>query len=408
MAVLPNLKKSILFVDDEASLLELYPLAFEGEKERWNIQIAPGGIQALSIMERGTVDVLVSDMRMPGMDGARLLQEVVRLHPRTSRLIISGFADAEQIAQCLGATHQFMAKPCNLSTLRGTIERVCGLDSLLMDGNLKTLVSQFRTLPSLPSLYFRINQAVSSPDTALEEVGKIISSDPGMTAKILQLGNSAFFGIARQIANPSEAVQYLGIERVRALVLSLHVFSCFEKAPLKGFSIEQALNHCMSTGVIAKLIARMQKVDRAVADEACAAGMLHDIGKVMLAASLPDQYDQAMNLAAERKISISDAECETFGASHSQVGAYLLGLWGLPATIVEAVALHHQPRQGASKAFTPLAAVHIANALVTQIQSPNGASRENPMDAEYLAALGIADRPNLWREAAEATLSGRE
>ena len=406
MAVLPNLKKSILFVDDEASLLELYPLAFEGEKERWNIQIAPGGIQALSIMERGTVDVLVSDMRMPGMDGARLLQEVVRLHPRTSRLIISGFADAEQIAQCLGATHQFMAKPCNLSTLRGTIERVCGLDSLLMDGNLKTLVSQFRTLPSLPSLYFRINQAVSSPDTALEEVGKIISSDPGMTAKILQLGNSAFFGIARQIANPSEAVQYLGIERVRALVLSLHVFSCFEKAQLKGFSIDQALNHCMSTGVIAKLIARMQKVDRTVADEACTAGMLHDIGKVMLAASLPDQYEQAVKLAAERKISISDAECEIFGANHSQVGAYLLGLWGLPVTIVEAVAFHHEPQQSASKAFSPLTAVHIANALVRQVQSRNGAPADLPVDTGYLAKLGLENRMDAWLEATEATLTG--
>ena len=406
MAVLPNLKKSILFVDDEASLLELYPLAFEGEKERWNIQIAPGGIQALSIMERGTVDVLVSDMRMPGMDGARLLQEVVRLHPRTSRLIISGFADAEQIAQCLGATHQFMAKPCNLSTLRGTIERVCGLDSLLMDGNLKTLVSQFRTLPSLPSLYFRINQAVSSPDTALEEVGKIISSDPGMTAKILQLGNSAFFGIARQIANPSEAVQYLGIERVRALVLSLHVFSCFEKAQLKGFSIDQALNHCMSTGVVAKLIARMQKVDRTVADEACTAGMLHDIGKVMLAASLPDQYEQAVKLAAERKISISDAECEIFGANHSQVGAYLLGLWGLPVTIVEAVAFHHEPQQSASKAFSPLTAVHIANALVREDRSRNGAHADLPIDTGYLAKLGIENRMDAWREATEATLTG--
>ena len=406
MAVLPNLKKSILFVDDEASLLELYPLAFEGEKERWNIQIAPGGIQALSIMERGTVDVLVSDMRMPGMDGARLLQEVLRLHPRTSRLIISGFADAEQIAQCLGATHQFMAKPCNLSTLRGTIERVCGLDSLLMDGNLKTLVSQFRTLPSLPSLYFRINQAVSSPDTALEEVGKIISSDPGMTAKILQLGNSAFFGIARQIANPSEAVQYLGIERVRALVLSLHVFSCFEKAQLKGFSIDQALNHCMSTGVVAKLIARMQKVDRTVADEACTAGMLHDIGKVMLAASLPDQYEQAVKLAAERKISISDAECEIFGANHSQVGAYLLGLWGLPVTIVEAVAFHHEPQQSASKAFSPLTAVHIANALVRQVQSRNGAPADLPIDTGYLAKLGLENRMDAWLEATEATLTG--
>lgn len=406
MAVLPSSKKSILFVDDEASLLELYPLAFEDDHNRWNIQVAPGGMQALSIMEQGTVDVLVSDMRMPGMDGARLLQEVVRLHPRTSRLIMSGFADAQQIAECIGATHQFIAKPCNLAALRGTIERVCGLDSLLMDGTLKTLVSQLRNLPSLPSLYFRIMEAVSSPDSTLEEVGEIISSDPSMTAKILQLGNSAFFGIARQIANPTEAVQYLGIERVRALVLSIHVFSCFEKAPLKNFSIDQALNHCMSTGLIAKLVARLQKVDRAVADEACVAGMLHDIGKVMLAASLPEQYEKAVALATERKISISDAEREIFGASHSQVGAYLLGLWGLPVPLVEAVALHHEPGVSGSRSFTPLTAVHIADALVRRIQNPNGASTPIQVDTAYLAALGLEGRMDTWLQAAEATLNG--
>ena len=406
MAVLPSLKKSILFVDDEASLLELYPLAFEGEQKRWDIHVAPGGTQALSLMEQGTVDVIVSDMRMPGMDGARLLQEVVRLHPRTSRLIMSGYSDAQQIVKCLGVTHQFIAKPCNLTALRGTIERVCGLDSLLMDGKLKTLISQLRNLPSLPSLYFRIMEAVSSPDSTMEEVGEIISSDPSMTAKILQLCNSAFFGIARQITNPTEAVQYLGIERVRALVLSLHIFSCFEKVPMKNFSIEQALNHCMSTGLVAKLIARMQRVDRAVVDEACVAGMLHDIGKVMIAASLPEQYEQAVALASEQRISISAAECEIFGASHSQVGAYLLGLWGLPVTIVEAVAMHHAPGQSASKAFSPLTAVHIANALVGQIQRQNGAGVDIEIDAEYLAELGLKDRMDTWREAAEATLSG--
>ncbi len=405
MAVLPSYKKSILFVDDEASLLELYPLAFEDDQNRWHIQVAPGGIQALSIMAQGTVDVLVSDMRMPGMDGAHLLQEVVKLHPRTSRLIMSGFADAQQIAECIGATHQFIAKPCNLASLRGTIERVCGLDALLMDGTLKTLVSQLRNLPSLPSLYFRIMEAVSSPDSTLEEVGEIIASDPSMTAKILQLGNSAFFGIARQIANPTEAVQYLGIERVRALVLSIHVFSCFEKAPLKNFSIDQALKHCMSTGLIAKLVARMQRVDRAVADEACVAGMLHDIGKVMLAASLPDQYEQAVALSTEKKISISDAEREVFGAAHAQVGAYLLGLWGLPATLVEAVALHHEPACSGSTSFTPLTAVHIANALVRKIGSDDNTSKEFAVDSAYLAALGLEGRMDTWLEAAEATLN---
>jgi putative nucleotidyltransferase with HDIG domain len=406
MAIATHLKKKVLFVDDESSLLELYPLAFEQEQDRWEINVAPGGAEALALMDRNPADVVVSDMRMPGMDGARLLQEVMHRHPRTSRLIMSGYSDSEQIAQCLSATHQFIAKPCNLGNLRGTIERVCALDDWLVEDKLKALVARLRHLPSLPSLYFRVMEAVSSPDSSLEDVGKIIAGDPSMTAKILQLVNSAFFGIARHVSSPVEAVQYLGIERVRALVLSLHVFACFERATTKRFSIEKSLNHCVTTGLVANLIARMQRAEREVTDEACVAGMLHDIGKVMLAASLPEQYEQAVKLAEEQQISLSDAETEVFGATHSQVGAYLLGLWGLPITIVEAVAFHHVPRESAVKAFSPLTAVHVANGLVRQFGDKEGTPGSIPIDDGYLAELGLEGRMADWSEAAAAVVSG--
>lgn len=400
-----NLKKKVLFVDDEASLLELYPLAFTEDRTRWEINVAPGGAEALAMMDKVSMDVLVSDMRMPGMDGARLLQEVKERHPKTSRLIISGYADSRQVAECLGATHQFIAKPCNLATLRGTIDRICALDSWLMDEKLKTLVAQLRTVPSLPSLYFRIMDAISSPNTSLQDVGEIIAADPGMTAKILQVVNSAFFGMAQRVANPAEAVQYLGIDRVRALVLSLHAFSCCDNLHIKNFSVEQTLRHCMSAGLIAKLIARMQNVDRSIADEACVAGMLHDIGKVTLAASMPERYGNAVTLSRERQIHISEAEREIFGATHSQVGAYLLGLWGLPVTIVEAVAFHHLPNESTVKVFSPLTAVHIANCLIRQTSAQKEDAVTLPVDAAYLAELGIEDRMDAWREAAEATLT---
>lgn len=406
MVTVPNLRKKVLFVDDEAVLLELYPLAFESESDRWEINVAPGGSEALAMMADRPVDVLVSDMRMPGMDGAQLLHEVSRRHPKTSRLIISGYSDSQQIAKCLGATHQFISKPCHLPALRSTIDRVCTLDSWLMDETLQTLVSQLRTLPSLPSLYFRIMEAVSSPESTLDDVGRIISSDPSMTAKILQLVNSAFFGMARSVSDPTEAVQYLGIERVRALVLSLHVFSCFEQVRIRSFSIEQTFHHCTSTGLVARVVARMQKAGREIADEACVAGMLHDIGKVMLATSLPGEYEKAVQLAVQRKIPISEAEREIFGATHSQVGAYLLGLWGLPVTIVEAVAFHHDPRQSTGDAFSPLTAVHVANCLTAEIHGLKGASAVAPVDTGYLDTLGLTDRIEDWRCAAEATLSG--
>ena len=404
MTAIPNLKKRILFVDDETMLLDLYKLVFEDDKDRWEIAFAPGGSEALRAMQEAPVDVLVSDMRMPGMSGAELLKEVMARHPKTSRLIMSGYADSEQIAQCLCATHQFIAKPFEVSILRGTITRVCALDQLLLDEKLKSLVAQLRSLPSLPSLYFRIMEALASPDSTVEQIGGIIASDPSMTAKILQLVNSAFFGIARRISNPVEAVQFLGVGRIRSLVLSLHVFSCFEQARPGNFSIERVWKHSMATGLIAQKIARMQKAERNVVDESYVAGMLHDIGKVMLATSLPGEYEAAVDLAARERLPLAEAEREIFGVTHAHIGAYLLGLWGLPITIVEAVAFHHDPLEGAVPAFSPLAAVHLASALEHEQTDEESAVPMRSIESEYLAEIGLDSRLEEWRAAAEEIL----
>lgn len=394
------MKKRVLFVDDEPTLLKMYRVVFEQEQSDWDIVFANGAVEALDLMDKSPFNVIVSDMRMPGMTGAELVLEVMKRYPLTSRLIMSGYADQESVAQCLSATHQFLPKPCQLNVLRDTLSRVCALDDALMDPRIKNLVSQLNTIPSIPSLYFRIMEALSSPDASLSQIGEIISQDPGMTAKILQLVNSAFFGIARRISNPVEAIQMLGVGTVRSLVLSLHVFSCFDHVQFKNFSIERVWTHSLMTARIAQKIAKLEKVDRAVLDETYVGGMLHDIGKVMLASSLSEPYQQAATIAQERKVAMVEAEREVFGVSHAEVGAYLLGLWGLPITIVEAVALHQVPGRSAIKAFCPLTAVHAANVFEHQLNpnSPNGKTPE--LDMDYLAELGLADRVKVWREAA--------
>ena len=404
LAAKPNPKKRVLIVDDEEVLLDIYKLVFEGDDE-WELSLASNGIDALAIIDEAPVDVLVCDMRMPGMSGAELVQEVMRRHPKTSRLIMSGLSDLEHVSQCLGATHQFLAKPCELGVLRATISRVCALDSCLMDERLIGLVAQLRSLPSLPSLYFQIIEALSDPETSLDRVAGIVSQDPAMTAKILQLVNSAFFGVARRISNPADAVQHLGFDRVRSLVLSLHVFSCFEQVQAGGFSFDGVWKHSMATGAVAQKIARLEKADPAVVDESYVGGMLHDIGKVMLAASLPEQYGKAVALARERKVPLAEAEREIFGVSHPQVGAYLLGLWGLPITMVEAVAFHHDPARCGLEGFSALTAVHVASFLENEIHPADGVT-PSALDATYLAGLGVEDRLEDWRAAAAAILSG--
>ncbi len=385
-------------------LLEMYRLVFEQDQDKWDIQFAPGAKEALAMMQEQPFDVVVSDMRMPGMSGADLFQEVMKLYPKSSRLIMSGYADQEQIAKCLGATHQFIAKPFDIKLLKSTIWRVCALDGWMLDEKLRTVVAQLYSVPSLPSLYFRIMDALNSPDAGVDTIGAIVAKDPAMTAKILQLVNSAFFGIARKVSNAMEAVQYLGVGRVRSLVLSLHVFTCFDHMKIKNFSIERVWGHSMATGMLAQKIAKMEKAGREEQDEAYVAGMLHDIGKVMLASSFADQYAQAVSIATERKIPMLEAEREIFGVTHAEVGAYLLGLWGLPISIVEAVALHNVPVSSAIKAFSPLTAVHAASVFENEISDNGTGAPCAKIDDEYIGEIGLADRVEEWRDTAREAL----
>jgi HD-like signal output (HDOD) protein len=391
-------RKRILFVDDEPAILELYRLMFKAMNQEWDLSFARSGTEALAVMEKLPVEVVVTDMRMSGMNGAQLLNEVMQRYPKTVRLILSGYAEQEAVAKCVGAAHQYLMKPCDFPTLKSTLVRVCALDVFLRNDTLKQLVARMGALPSLPSLYFRILQELQSPNSSTERIGEIVAMDPAMTAKILQLVNSAFFGVRRKISNTAEAVQLLGVGTVRSLAISIHAFSCFDQAKLKQFPFEALWNHSLIVGVCAKKITQMHGDDAVMGDEAFIAGLLHDIGKLMMAANLSDQYRAASDLVTQKQIPAWQAEQQVFGADHSEVGAYLLGLWGLPVPIVEAVALHHCPAKNVNGAFCPLTAVHVANALHHEVSGLTATEPRSLIDLGYLAGLGLKDSLESWRQ----------
>jgi HD-like signal output (HDOD) protein/CheY-like chemotaxis protein len=390
-------KKRILFVDDEAPILELFELMFKPMAEEWEMHFARSGPEALGQMEQQDFEVIVSDMRMPGMSGAEVLTVVIHRYPRTARLILSGYADHEAVAKCVGAAHQYLTKPCDVMTLKTTLARVCALDVFLKSEHLKSLVAQMSVLPSLPSLYFRVLEELQSPNSSIERIGELIALDPAMTAKLLQLVNSAFFGVRRKISNPAEATQLLGVGTVRALALSIHAFSCLDQNKFAEFSFERLWHHSLVTGLIAKKITELETPIAAAVEESFIAGLLHDLGKSMLLTNMADDYRKALALAGDRQIALWEAEQIVFGATHADVGGYLLGLWGLPAPIVEAVALHHHPAKGATRAFCALTAVHMANALEHERSSANDGLASARIDDSYLAELNFAGRLSAWR-----------
>jgi HD-like signal output (HDOD) protein/CheY-like chemotaxis protein len=392
-------KKRILFVDDEPMILQGLQRMLRNMRGEWDMGFAESGDQALDMMAENPYEVIVSDMRMPGMSGAELLNEIMRLYPGTIRLILSGHADKDLLLQCVGSTHQYLSKPCDPESLRATLQRATALEGSLSNASLKRLVSQMNRLPSIPSVYTEIVEKLQTPDTAVDEVGRIIAQDMGMTATILKLINSAFFGLRREVVGPTEAVAYLGLDMVKALVLSVNAFSQYEDVRIEGFSLAALWDHSLATATAAKAIAGTEHSDRKIRDEAFVAGVLHDAGKLVLACNFASQYTEVLRLVGEGHGGLLSAERQVFGASHADVGGYLLGLWGLPVSVVEAIALHHNPGCCPCKTFSPLTALHVADALLWEQSNGSGHGAAAPLDVQYLASLGLSDRLDVWRAA---------
>ena len=399
------MKKRILFVDDEALVLQGLQRMLRPMREEWDMEFLDSGAKALERMAVSPFDVVVSDMRMPGMNGAEFLGRVMQQYPQTVRLILSGHADKELILKCVGSTHQFLAKPCDPDAIKAVVRRAFATNDALQSDTLKQLVARMDRLPSIPSLYSEIVDVLHDPEVSLETVGDIIAKDIAMTAQILKLVNSAFFGLRRQVSSPAEAASYLGLDTIRSLVLSISAFSQYESVQIEGFSFSALWTHSLDTGAAAKAIAKMEGADRKLADEAFVSGMLHDTGKIVLAANYADQYGEVLKLMQNDGLEQCQAEQQIFGANHTDVGGYLLGLWGLPVPVVEAIAFHHRPSDAVEKTFCPLTAVHAANALVHGAGGTDAAAADARLDLPYLTTLGLAARLPVWREDYQKNIS---
>lgn len=386
----------VLFVDDDPNILQGLQRLLRPMRAEWEMSFALGPHEAVVLFDQAPFDVVVSDMRMPDMSGAELLSRIRDSHPSVARIILSGHSQMDSAVHSAGIAHQFLAKPCDAEVLRETIARVLALRSLLHDPNLARLVSGIGSLPSLPESYSAINNELASEDPSLQRVAEIISKDIAMSAKVLQLVNSAFFGLGRRVETIEQAVTLLGTEVIKSLVLSHAAFSQFQPVS-KLFSAERLWSHSLLVASIAAKIARAEGAEKLVVGAALQAGILHDLGQLILATHLPQQLDAALEAVTVRQVPLFEIERETIGASHAEVGAYLLGLWGLPDSTVEAVAFHHEPPAYPLRAFAPLTAVHAANALLhAAIEGPD--SLEAQLDTEFLAAAKCSTRVSAWQD----------
>jgi HD-like signal output (HDOD) protein/CheY-like chemotaxis protein len=394
----------VMFVDDESRILQGLQRMLRPLREAWDMHFVQSGLIALAKMEEAPFDVVVSDMRMPGMSGAELLTEVMKSHPSTVRILLSGHSDQDLVYRTIGPTHQCLSKPCDADLLKATVQRAVTLHRMLESKAMRELAGSMSSMPSLPSLYLELVQLIQQPSTSTTDIGELVGKDIGMAAKVLQLVNSAFFGLRRTVASPVEATNLLGVETIRSLVLSVQAFSQLEVVESEHFSPTHLWKHSMATAALAKRIAASQEVTRMQVEESFMAGMLHDIGRLVLMCNLPQQYGAVMERARREGRRLEEVEQEMLGATHAEIGAYLLGLWGISDPIIEAVAYHHHPRTSTNRGFSALTAVHVANVLVH-------AHAHRPVDgqleAAYLNEIGMHDRIGLWCTIA-ATTAGQD
>jgi HD-like signal output (HDOD) protein len=392
-------KKHILFVDDDATFLLAFQEALRIAEPNWVMASATRGAEALQLLSSTPFDVVVADFQMPEMDGADLLDQVQQQSPQTMRFILSGQLDPDDIIRLSVPAHQCFSKPLSLDVFRQTIRRVFGLRDLLSNDVLRRLIAQCSLLPTIPSLYIELGKELQSPHSSIDRVEAIIARDPSVTAKILQLVNSSFFGLPRRIESLGEAINYVGLQIIKALVLTVPVYSRFDGVRVRDYSPAAIWEHCWRTGVLARCVAQEEHQASAFCEEAFLAGLLHDLGKMVLIANLSSLCREATALATRAQISMHEAEKQVFGCTHSQVAAYLLGLWGLPESIVEAVAFHNEPMESPSNQFSPLTAVHVGNALDHAYSEGKPEHFKQLADVEYLMSLGLTARLDAWQNA---------
>ncbi|HEY1101064.1 MAG TPA: response regulator [Myxococcota bacterium] len=393
-------KQRILFVDDEPSVLDGLQNLLRKQRRRWDMVFATSGDAALSELERTPFDVVVSDMRMPGMDGAALLAAVKERYPHTARIVLSGHAEQSAIERALPVAHQFLSKPCDANVLREVIERTVRYSSLLGDQRLRDVVGRLDTLPSAPATFIELNEAAAKSATTVEQLARIVEKDPAMATKVLQLVNSAYFGLARPVSSVDTAVSMLGIELLRGLTLSAHVFEDGRATSVEGCSIRELQRRSLYTARLSKRLARSP----AQGGAAFTAALLHDIGLVVFTAACPALLVASLREVQETGRPLHEVELERIGCTHAAVGAYLLGIWGLPMTIVEAVAYHHTPLLAPVEAQELLLPLHVADALADEVLPPFG--QTSPVDVGYLTQIGVAEELETWRQLARDIWQG--
>lgn len=375
----------VLFVDDEPRILDALSRMLRGLRRQWEMEFADSGQKALELCATQPFDVVASDARMPGMDGATLLREVMLRHPDTVRLILSGQCSRSAVVQAVDVAHQFLTKPCDAEILKATIQSVCGMRERFSDCGQRVTFTRVQRLPSQTETFDRLTQELSEPTPDMDRVTEVLESDVAFTAKTVQLVSSSFFGTPQHAFSSTHAARLLGAETLQAIASSSDAFLSSGQARCPDSEVVSINQHSRQVAVLAKRLATTVSDDGHLISDAYLAGMLHDVGALALLKNQANWSHTVVTRARLHGDLLRHAEIDP--------GGYMTALWGLDEHVVQAISYYRTPARCPIHELSPLTILHAAHALLDAGQRGGGDA-----DRDYLKRTGTDHYWNQWQE----------
>jgi HD-like signal output (HDOD) protein len=390
------MKRCIYVVDDQLAVLDTAVLILRGIDAQWEVTGFSEPLAALTAVKSKAPDLILSDQLMPGMLGSQLLEEVRGVAPAAIRVIMSGYVSLNKLTLITSA-HQYIAKPFDINRLRDLVQRSFAAQERIVNKGLQSVATSLRSIPSLPQVHQSLLAELQDSRTASSVIARMVSEDPGLSVKVLQLANSPLFGQGYLITNPTDAVMCLGTEMIAAIALSQCLFRHYESLANEELDLPRVWSHCWETAYLAQHLCRQKRLPRQAAEEAFLAGLLHEAGRYILVDNFPDQFVTACRSARQSKSPLRLRLLETFQTTPAQLTAYLMELWGMPADVVTAISFQDDPQQEPGGAFSLTSALYIADHLATRRMPPDDFALEN-WNTEYLRTIGCQDDIPTWED----------
>jgi HD-like signal output (HDOD) protein len=392
------MKRCIYIVDDQVAVLETAVLILRGSDDLWEVVGFSDPLEALAAVRAKAPDLILSDQLMPGMQGSQLLEEVRKIAPSAIRVIMSGYVSLSKLTLITSA-HQYIAKPFDIGKLRQLVQRSFSAQERIVNKGLQSMATSLRSIPSLPQVHQSLLAELQDSSTAGSVIARMVAEDPGLSIKVLQIANSPLFGQGYLITNPTDAVMCLGTEMIAAIVLSQSLFRHYESLGHAELDLPKVWGHCWETAYLAQVLCRQKRLPRRAAEEGFLAGLLHEAGRFILVDNFPGQYAAACLGARQLKSPLAPRLLETFQTTPSQLTAYLMELWGMPAEVVTAIALQDNLQQEPSGAFCLASALYAADHIASRKAPPDDFALEE-WNLAYLRTIGCQDDIKQWEDPA--------